>query len=66
MTSVDVWERFSHLFLITCIIGAISLLTWCLSEYSKNEDVVEVSFKKYGEDEDSIYPIHKILIQILA
>ena len=56
MTSVDVWERFSHLFLITCIIGAISLLTWCLSEYSKNEDVVEVSFKKYGEDEDSIYP----------
>ena len=56
MTRVDVWESFSHIFIITCIIGALSLLSWCFSEYCKNEDVVEVSFKKYGEDEDSIYP----------
>ena len=56
MNSVDGWGRLSQFFQIICIIGAVGLLSWCFSEYSKNEDVVEVSFKKYAEDEDSIYP----------
>ena len=55
MKSENGWGRLSKFFQIICIIGAVSLLSWCFSEYSKNEDVVEVSFKKDGEDEDSIY-----------
>ena len=56
MTTTDSWTRLSQFFQMICIIGAISLLSWCYSEYAKNDDVVEVSFKKYGKDEDSIYP----------
>ena len=39
-----------------CIIGTAILLIWCYLEYREDEDVVEISFKKYGKDEDSIYP----------
>ena len=56
MNSIDGWGRLTQFFQIICIIGAVGLLSWCFFEYNKNEDVVEVSFKKYGEDEDSIYP----------
>ena len=56
MKSTDCWGKASQFFQMVCIFGAASLLLWCYSEYCKNEDVVEVSFKKYGKDEDSIYP----------
>ena len=56
MKTTDSWARLSQFFQMICIFGAGSLLLWCYSEYSKNEDVVEVSFKKYGKDEESIYP----------
>ena len=39
-----------------CIISAFSLQGWCIWEFIKNEDVVEVSFRKYGDGNDSIYP----------
>ena len=48
--------KLSEFFQIVCIVAAISMLIWCLWEYSKNEDVVEVAFKKYGKEDQSIYP----------
>ena len=51
-----IWIKVSALFQIACFVAAMGLLIWCFYEYSKNEDVVEVSFKKYGEDSQSIYP----------
>ena len=50
------WKKFSQCFLVICMIVTTILLVWCYSEYSENDDVVEVSFKKYGKDDDSIYP----------
>ena len=56
MKETHSWRKLSQFFQIICTVGAICLLSWCFYEFSKNEDVVEVSFKKYGNDEDSIYP----------
>ena len=56
MKKSDPWSKLSHFCQTICIFGAVFALLWCYLEYIKNEDVVEVSFKKYGKDEDSIYP----------
>ena len=44
------------LFRIVCVSGAISTTIWCWYEYSKNEDMCEVFFKKFLEDDESVYP----------
>ena len=41
---------------IICLSGAIATSIWCCYEYHKNEDMCEVYFKRFTEDEDSIYP----------
>ena len=56
MKNNSFWEILSQVFLIICIIGTATLLIWCYLEYNEDEDVVEISFKKYGKDEGSIYP----------
>ena len=56
MESSGCWKLLGIHFQMVCILGAAFTLFWCCWEYSKNEDVVEVSFKRYGEDPQSIYP----------
>jgi hypothetical protein len=56
MTKFFSWENVSGVFQFACSIGAVSLLLWCIWEYSKDEDIVEVAFKKYGTDDQSMYP----------
>ena len=38
------------------VAGAIASVTWCCYEYSRNEDMCEVSFKRFLEDNDRVYP----------
>ena len=50
------WKFIHSLFELVCILATIALVFWCCYEFSKDEDVCEVLFKKFHEDEDSIYP----------
>lgn len=43
-------------FQFLCIISAITLGILCILEFVKDEDLTEVSFKRFNEDEESIYP----------
>ena len=46
----------SIVFKAICVSGAIATVIWCCYEYNKNEDMCEVYFKLFLEDEWSIYP----------
>ena len=50
------------LFKCICTFGAISSSLWCCYEYSKNEDICEVQYKEFLEDEDSVYPDITVMI----
>ena len=50
------WETAHSLFKVVCILTTLSLVTWCYYEFNKNEDVCEVSFKKFHEDKENVYP----------
>ena len=43
-------------FQLLCVTAAIALVIWCTIEYSKNEDISEVTFKRFMDGPDSIYP----------
>ena len=43
-------------FLLICVVTTVALTIFCIYQYSRDEDVSLISFKKYHEDEDSIYP----------
>ena len=46
------------------LVGAIASVIWCCYEYSKNEDMCEVSFKRFLEDNDRVYPDLTIMMPI--
>ena len=50
------WKLTHCCFNVLCILATISLVFWCLYEYSKNEDICEILFKRFHEDEESLYP----------
>ena len=50
------WKSMSNLFTCLCILTTLALASWCFYEYSKDEDVCEVMFKEFYQDEDSVYP----------
>ena len=49
-------------FKFLCALGAISCSIWCCYEYSKNEDMCDVYFKEFLEDDDSVYPDVTVMI----
>ena len=51
-----VWGALLNFFRLACILTTLSLVIWCGYEFSKNEDVCEVLFKTFHQDEDSVYP----------
>ena len=55
-------ESTHNTFRFMCIFAAIGLTCWCFYEFQKNEDVCEVVFKSFDEDEDSIYPSISIFL----
>ena len=44
------------LFQLVCIILTVSIITYNIILYSQDEDLTEVSYKMYNQDEESIYP----------
>jgi len=44
------------LFRFVCMILTVSFVTYNIILYSEDEDLTEVSFKMYNQDEESIYP----------
>ena len=52
----------SVLLKIICFSGAICAAIWCCYEYLKNEDMCEVYFKRFTEDDESIYPDLTVLL----
>ena len=56
------WNSFHNIFKLFCIIATIILVLWCCYEFSKDEDVCEVLFKRFLEDDDSVYPTLTIVI----
>ena len=52
-------QNISFMFYYVCLILALALAGWCVSEYAKNEDVTEISFQpfdshKYGSQYPSM------------
>ena len=43
-------------FKLLCVLTTLALVIWCAYEFNKNEDVCEVLFKTFHEDEGSVYP----------
>ena len=56
MKTSDPWIIFCRSFQFICIIIVLVLVIWCFVDYFKDEDVVEIIFRRYGEDETCIYP----------
>ena len=47
---------------LICVFGALATTIWCCYEFIKNEDMCEVYFKRFAEDQESIYPDLSIII----
>ena len=45
-----------------CLSATIGTTLWCCYEFSKNEDMCEVIFKSFLQDDDSVYPDLTIMI----
>ena len=56
MSNSDSYCICSRCFQIVCIIAVLFLVSWCLWDYCQDEDTTEIIFRKYGQDEDCIYP----------
>ena len=50
------WKTLHIFFKLLCIVATTALVIWCCWEFGKDEDVCEVLFKRFREDEESIYP----------
>ena len=44
------------IFKIFCMFGAVATAIWCCYEFAKNEDICEVSYKRFLQDSQSTYP----------
>lgn len=53
---LSLWKCGFTTFKLICITSAISMTIYCSYEYSKNEDLSVVSYKKFNEDEEGVYP----------
>ena len=47
---------------IICICLAVTTTVWCCLEFGKNEDMCDVSYKRFLQDNQSIYPDVTVLI----
>ena len=56
MRSGDNAKYAHNVFFALCFIAAFSAVVWCCYEFSRNEDVCEICYKQFNEDNQSIYP----------
>ena len=56
------WKSAHNFFKLTCICVTFGLIIWCSYEFHKNEDICEVIFKKFLDDDDSDYPVLTFIV----
>ena len=56
MHNTALCKKFETLFQVTCSIATLGTLIWCGYEFAKNEDLCQVTFKKFHKGNDGIYP----------
>ena len=54
--SLHRYLNFENFFQALCHISAISLVIFCVHKFIQDEDLTEISFKRFLDDEESIYP----------
>ena len=54
--SIPAFNVFNKGYLIACIVATFGFTVYCFYEYSRNEDASSITFKKYHEDRNNIYP----------
>ena len=52
--NMTVFIHSNNIFKIICLIAAILMVLYCTHDFLKNDDLSEVSFAIFNEDEDSI------------
>ena len=55
-TDVILENKSKLCFNIICCLATILLLTFCIYIYCKNEDLCEISYRKFNQDSLSLYP----------
>ena len=53
---LSLWKWGFATFKLICVTSAISMTIYCSYEYSKNEDLSVISYKKFNDDEEGVYP----------
>ena len=50
------WKAFTTLFQLVCFSAAFAMLCWCSYLFSKDEDMCQVSYKRYNDEKADVYP----------
>ena len=53
---LSTYEKFYNNFQYICVFVTLIAVSWCIWEFSKNDNITEISYKKYGVDNESVYP----------
>ena len=56
MTLMNTYRKFSMIFQFLCIGVTFGLVLWCILNHIQNDDIAKISFRNYGEHDESIYP----------
>ena len=56
MLHSSLWARCDASFQFICILATFGTVIWCISEFAKNEDLCQVTFRKFKKDKDPSYP----------
>ena len=49
-------KRFENLFWGICVLCTITLSSWCLFEYTLDEDLAQIAYKEFHQTQEDIYP----------
>ena len=60
---VTIWKKFNYLFFVICLFTTISLSSYSLYRYLKNEDLTVVKVSKFLSSQDAMYPAFSFCIR---
>ena len=49
-------KYFKFVYYLTCILSTLCLSMWCVYEYSLDEDLTRIRFRRFTEDYQDVYP----------
>ena len=56
MAAATLWAKCDTSFQCLCFFTTIGTLSWCFYEFARNDDLCQVTFKKFNIDKEAIYP----------